>query len=44
VLDDLENFNICTGYTVQSASDSGEPHIVSGRMPATIKEFGEWKA
>jgi len=43
-LDDLEEFKICTGYRVQSSSDSGEPHEIGGRMPATIQEFGEWKA
>lgn len=26
LLDDLEEFKICTSYTVQSSSDSGEPH------------------
>lgn len=44
LLDDLEEFKICTGYSVQSAADSGEPVHIEGRMPATITEFGEWKA
>ena len=44
LLDDLEQFKMCTGYKVQSSSDSGEPHEIRDRMPATIKELDEWRA
>ena len=43
LLDDIENFKICTGYSVQSSTDSGEPHEVHGRMPCSLKELGSWK-
>ena len=44
MLDELDKFKICTGYRISSTEDSGEKHSTSGRMPATIREFGEWKA
>ena len=44
LLDDFDQFKICTSYKVQSSADSGDTTRIGGRMPATIKEFGEWKA
>ena len=44
LLDDLKEFKICTGYSVHSSVDSGEPMIIEGRMPCNIRELGSWKA
>ena len=43
LLDDAEEFKICTGYSVQSIVDSGESTVMEGRMPATLQEFEKWK-
>jgi adenylosuccinate synthase len=44
LLDDLDEFKVCTGYERTLEEGDTRPNKIRGIIPATIKEFGELRA